>query len=93
MKKKGTTSAIAGGDGRVYRETEPTRFDVDPEDEAPPEECSRCGGSGGGPDRALKCPACGGSGKSREFAAYEEDLRAEYLADYGDEDADLEGLF
>lgn len=25
-------------------------------------DCSRCGGSGGGPDRALKCPACRGTG-------------------------------
>lgn len=29
---------------------------------ADPDECSRCGGSGGGPDIPLRCPACRGTG-------------------------------
>jgi hypothetical protein len=45
------------------------------------DECGRCGGSGGGPDRALKCPACGGSGRSRASVERDEEERAEYLAD------------
>ena len=32
------------------------------------EECGNCGGSGGGPDVALRCPDCRGTGTSREWA-------------------------
>jgi hypothetical protein len=32
---------------------------------ADPDECGRCGGSGGGLDAALKCPSCHGSGLER----------------------------
>lgn len=30
--------------------------------------CGNCGGSGGGPDEALKCPVCGGNGKAGTWA-------------------------
>jgi DnaJ-class molecular chaperone len=40
---------VCSGDGVVEKGTE-----VD---------CGRCGGSGGGPDRALKCPSCLGTGR------------------------------
>lgn len=42
---------------RVYRETEPEPF-------GDPDDCSTCGGSGGGPDIPLRCTACGGSGRA-----------------------------
>jgi hypothetical protein len=32
-------------------------------------ECPKCGGSGGGPDPALRCDGCGGSGKARPGVA------------------------
>lgn len=52
------------------------------EEEKGRKECSQCGGSGGGPDRALRCPDCRGTGRR----APERDPRdceehAEYLAD------------
>ena len=39
--------------------------DDDEEEEQDDNECGACGGSGGGPDPALKCRACGGSGWGR----------------------------
>ena len=51
-------------------------------------DCTRCGGSGGGPDAALKCGKCNGSGVDPSYQApdpRDSEAYGEYLADeYGD---------
>lgn len=61
---------------RVYRETESSPIGPDPR------VCGRCGGSGGGPDKALKCPVCRGTGRDPYHVDPDE---AEYLADIDQE--------
>ncbi len=40
----------------------PDFFDLEDDVEDEPNTCDTCGGSGGGPDLALKCPQCNGRG-------------------------------
>ena len=67
-------TGLQGADRRAFEdlvhhlvhemETEPGAFHGDEEDDEPPA-CSACGGSGGGPDPALRCRVCGGRGVER----------------------------
>jgi len=91
VKKEGTPPEVRPAKRvRVYRETEPTPFAVFSDDDeleralragCDPDMCARCGGSGGGPDVALRCPACRGTGYSQRYFDEREEARAEYLAD------------
>ncbi len=72
----------------ISRTTEAWARSADDEDEDEEEredelreECGNCGGSGGGPDMALRCPDCRGTGTSREWAASEAEARAEARAE------------
>jgi hypothetical protein len=52
--------------------------------------CAKCGGSGGGPDPAQRCPACGGSGHLTIWASPPAQERAAEAG--GDPQGDLTAL-
>ncbi len=59
---------------------------------ADPDDCSTCGGSGGGDHPGIRCVACGGTGRRPMSSLDDEHDEAEYLADLAEDDYDEDDI-